>query len=188
MTVKKSRYTIAAIVIHWLMAIGIAANAIIIFSYPSWGDENIRLAIDTHKSIGITLLGFFILRVLWRLINKPPAYPYEQPKLEKLTAKLTHTLLYVLMFMIPLSGWMHDSAWVAAPEVKMYWFGTFEWPRIGWIMAIEPELKKNLHGLFGEIHEWLNYFLFALVFLHIAAALKHHFSPSQPVRGRGILP
>ena len=188
MSTQAYRYTILAIIFHWVMAFGLVVNVIIIFSYPSWGDENIRFAIDTHKSIGVTLLGFFVLRLLWRCINKPPVYPYEQPRLEKLTARLTHILLYVLMLLIPLSGWMHDSAWVAAPEIKMYWFGTFEWPRIAWIMSIEPDLKKYLHGLFGLIHEWLNYFLFALVFLHIVAALKHHFSRAQPVRGRGILP
>ena len=83
---------------------------------------------------------------------------------------------------------MHDSAWKAASEIKMNWFGFFEWPRIAWIMQVEPVAKERLHDLFGSVHEWFTYMLYALVTLHIAAALMHHFSKTNRVRGRGILP
>jgi cytochrome b561 len=57
----------------------------------------------------------------------------------------------------------------------MYWFGLFEWPRIGWIMNMDPAVKESLHGLFGEVHESLALILYLLVFLHVAGALKHQF-------------
>lgn len=185
---QANRYTSAAIFLHWLVALGLVINVVLGLITGYVGDENIRFVIDTHKSIGITLLGFALLRLTWRLSHRPPAYPYQQPKLERLLASGTHLLLYFLMLMIPLSGWLHDSAWKAAPEVKMLWFGFFEWPRISAIMQLEPVLKESLHDLFGGMHTWFSYLLYVLVSLHVVGALKHHFSSLNRVRGRGILP
>lgn len=179
-TVEK--YTPVAVAVHWIMAVGLLVNVVIILTYPWWGEEHIRFAIDTHKSTGILLLGFFIMRLLWRIVVASPVIPYSQMSLEYWLAKATHFLFYVLMLMLPLSGWLHDSAWEAAPRIKMYFFGMFEWPRIGLIMNQDDEFKLFLHGLFGAIHTWLSYFLYGLVLLHVTAAFKHHFSRS-PVMG-----
>jgi cytochrome b561 len=79
-----------------------------------------------------------------------------------------------------LSGWMHDSAWKAAPEIKMYWFGLFEWPRISWIMELEPVLKEQWHEVLGEVHEIMGKILLALFVLHVGGALKHQFIDKHP--------
>lgn len=184
---KTGRYTKTAIFLHWLVAGGLSLNILIALTYEWFGDEHIRFFIDAHKSIGISVLGFALIRILWRFSHTPPEYPYQQPTIEKWLAKLTHIFLYLLMLLIPLSGWMHDSAWVAAPEVKMYWFGLFEWPRIATIMQAPAETKEMLHGLFGRLHEAFSIALYLLVSLHIVAALKHHFAKTNRVRGRGIL-
>lgn len=181
------RYTKLAIWLHWIIAVGIIFNVILALLFDYIPSENIRFAIDTHKSLGITLLGFAILRLLWRIKNKPPEYPIKQTKLENFLKHATHAMLYILMFMLPLSGWLHDSAWAAAPEVPMHLFGLFEWPRISYIMELEADTKKYLHGLTGAFHHYFSYALYGLVFLHVAAALNHHFSKTHKVRGRGIL-
>jgi cytochrome b561 len=183
-----NRYTKTAIILHWVIALGLIVNIGLALSIGYVGDENIRFVINNHKSIGVTLLGFALMRIIWRMSHQPPAYPYQQPKLERLAANGTHLLLYALMLMIPLSGWMHDSAWKSASEISMYWFGIFEWPRIDAIMEIEPVFKEQLHDIFGGIHTWLSYTLYSLVSLHIVAALMHHYSKTQRVRGRGMLP
>lgn len=187
MSTNSTRYTKPAIWLHWIIAIGIIANCILALVIEYIPDENIRLAYDTHKSIGITLLGFAILRLLWRYTHRPPAYPIKQAPIEKFLAGATHTLLYVLMFMLPISGWLQDSAWVAAPDIKMHLFGLFEWPRIGYIMELEAEAKKSVYSLMKLFHKYFSYALYGLVFLHVCAALKHHFSKTERVRGRGIL-
>ena len=184
---SENRYTSTAIVFHWILAVGLFVNVSIALIYPYFGDQYIRLAIDSHKSIGITLFGLGILRLLWRMTHKPPTYPIKQSGLVRRLVKSTHGLLYSLIILIPLSGWMHDSAWKAANEIKMYWFGFFEWPRISWIMEIEAEQKEMLHSLFGGFHEWFSYTLYALVLLHIVGALKHHFSKTERIRGRGMI-
>ncbi|MBP7136534.1 MAG: cytochrome b [Sphingomonadaceae bacterium] len=170
-----ARYSRTAIVLHWVIALLIVANVALGLLFESFGEDNVRPLIDAHKSIGITVLGLAIMRLLWRATHVPPALPDHYKPWEKLAAKAAHLFLYVLIFAMPISGWLHDSAWKAAPEIKMYWFGLFEWPRIGWIMNMDPAVKESLHGLFGEVHESLALVLYLLVFLHVAGALKHQF-------------
>ena len=138
------------------------------------------MAIDIHKSIGVTLLGFILLRVLWRLGHRPPPFSTGMALWERIAAHVAHFGLYVLMLWMPITGWLHDSAWKAAPEIPLKWFGLFEFPRIGFIMNQPAETKEYLHGLFGSMHEVAGYMLFWLVILHIAGALKHQFIDKEP--------
>ncbi len=182
------KYTKTAIVLHWSVAMAMIANVVLAWCFPYVGDDRIRLAIDSHKSLGITVLGLALLRLLWRFAHKPPAFPLTRAKWEARAATAAHVLLYALIIALPLSGWLHDSAWKDANTHPMYWFGLFHWPRVSLISDIEPVFKEQLHTLFGLIHHYLAYFLYALFVLHVMAALKHHFSATQRVRGRGMLP
>jgi cytochrome b561 len=174
------RYTRVAMVLHWLIAVLITINVALIWSVDVLPEDSIRPVIDAHKSFGITVLGLVLMRLLWRAANRPPPLPEFYPPAEKAAAHTAHIALYVVMLALPLSGWMHDSAWKAAGEIPMYWFGLFEWPRIGWILQIEPGFKERLHDIFGSAHTWLSYALYVLVGLHIAAALKHQWWDGHP--------
>jgi len=167
------RYTKPAIILHWVIAVLMVLNVILGLSAENVRDEWVRPIVDTHKSIGITLLGLAILRLLWRATHEPPAMPQGYGRLERVAAHLAHWALYGVMFLLPLSGWMHDSAWKDAATHPMQYFGLFEWPRIGWIMAIEPLSKEGLHDLFGAVHLWLGNLLYVLFALHVLGALKH---------------
>lgn len=167
-------------ILHWLIAVLIAINVALIWSVDWISEDSIRPVIDAHKSFGITVLGLVLMRLLWRAANKPPPLPDTYPPAEKTAARGAHVALYALMLGLPLSGWMHDSAWKAAGEIPMYLFGLFQWPRIGWIMQLEPVFKERMHDVFGGIHVWLSYALYALVGLHIAAALKHQWWDGHP--------
>lgn len=180
---KVTRYNRTAVILHWVVALAMIVNVMLALSVPYIEESKIRLAIDTHKSLGITVLGLALLRILWRLHHTPPAFPRAKPLWQKWTAHATHLSLY-----LPLSGWLHDSAWKDAATHPMYWFGLFEWPRISTISTVDPALKEQLHTVFGVIHEYLAYVLYALFVLHMAAALKHHMSERNPLKGRGMLP
>lgn len=170
-----TRYTRTAMLLHWLIALLILINVALGLITEQLPDDWIRPVIDTHKSIGITVLGLAIMRLLWRLTHRPPALPVGYSRHERISAHLVHAALYVLIFALPISGWLHDSAWKAAPEVPMHWFGLFEWPRIGYILQLEPVSKERLHDLLGEIHEWFGFVLYGLFALHVGGALKHQF-------------
>jgi cytochrome b561 len=175
MTAIVERYSKPAIWLHWIIGILIICNIAGGFLSEAFGEENIRFMIDTHKSVGITVLGLVIMRLIWRITHKPPPLPANYKSWERRASHIVHWLLYALIFAIPITGWMHDSAWKAAPEIPMHWFGLFEWPRIPWIMEMEPAAKEAFHSAMGERHETLAFILIALFLLHVGAALKHQF-------------
>ena len=168
-----AKYSRTAMALHWLIALFISINLVLVWFIDYWPEERVRLAIDTHKSIGITVLGLVIVRWLWRMTHKPPPLPSSYARWERSASHAAHMLLYVLIFLMPLSGWLHDSAWKDAATHPMQLFGLVPWPRISWITNIEPTTKEVLHDAFGALHEWASYLLYALWFAHVGGALKH---------------
>jgi cellulose synthase/poly-beta-1,6-N-acetylglucosamine synthase-like glycosyltransferase/cytochrome b561 len=175
-----ARYTRVAIALHWLIAVCIAVNVGLALSVDFLPDSAVRPVIDLHKSFGITVLGLVILRILWRLSHRPPAFPARYSPWERLSAHGVHYLLYALMLALPLSGWLHDSAWRDAASHPMRLFGLFEWPRLQFIMTLPAGLKEQLHTRFGELHTWLGYGLYGLFALHVGGALKHQWFDREP--------
>lgn len=169
------RYTRIAMLFHWVIAAGIVANVTLAWVWPYLGDSSVRPAIDTHKSIGITILGLAILRVLWRLTHVPPAFPTRYQDWERRVSGIVHGALYLLIFVMPLSGWIMDSAYKDAATHPMALFGLVPWPRIGAVMALDPATKLRVHDMFGATHSYAAWALYALVGLHVAGALKHQF-------------
>jgi cytochrome b561 len=183
-TLTQSRYTTPAIVAHWLIAIMIVTNLAIGLTADLLPDEDVRFAIDTHKSIGVTVLGLVLLRILWRAGHKPPPFSRGMASWERGLAHFAHYGLYVLMLWMPITGWLHDSAWKDATTHPMRWFGLFEWPRIGFIMHLPADQKEHLHNLFDTLHTLGGYTLIALLCLHLAGAFKHQFIDGEFELGR----
>ncbi len=175
-----ARYTRVAAVLHWLVAALIVVNvtlALTADSFPeSWG----RPVVDLHKSIGLTVLGLVLLRLLWRLSHPPPRLPASHGRLERTGAHAAHIVLYGLMFLLPISGWLHDSAFkdAAAHPLRLFWI--VPWFRIGAIERLDPATKERLHTQFFALHAWSAYALYGLVALHILGALKHQFIDREP--------
>ncbi|RXZ38255.1 cytochrome b [Oxalobacteraceae bacterium CAVE-383] len=181
------KYGRTAVMLHWLIAALILVNVYLGLSANYWlPDEQIRAAIDLHKSIGITVLGLALLRLLWRFSHKPPPLPPGFPRWEYTAAHIAHFFLYLLMIGLPLSGWAHDSAWKDAATHPMQLFGLFEWPRIGFLLHLDPAFKETmqLHDRLGVLHTWLGYALYALLAMHIVGALKHEWIDRKSVLKR----
>lgn len=176
------RYSGVAILLHWLIAAGIVANVALAWIWPRLADEQVRPAIDTHKSIGITLLGLAIMRLLWRWTHRPPAMPDNYRRWEVRAAHATHWLLYALMFAMPLSGWIMDSAYKDAASHPMFLFGLFEWPRIGPILHLPSATRDAVHDGFAAVHTYASWLLYALFALHVGGALKHELDGHRELR------
>jgi len=116
-----------------------------------------------HKSIGLTLLGLAALRLLWRATQRRPRLP-AMPAWQERAATGMHVSLYVLMFLVPLAGWLFNSA----AGFPLQWFGQVNLPAL---VSANPGLKVLARGL-HEVGAWI---LVSFVALHAAAALKHHF-------------
>jgi cytochrome b561 len=118
-----------------------------------------------HKSVGITILGLAVLRLLWRVLQKQsPLLPTTLRPWERGAAWLTHTGLYVLLFVLPLSGWAMSSA----KNYPVSWFSQFTLPNL---VAPDETLFERLRSLHGA----LAFTLMVLAALHVLAALQHHF-------------
>lgn len=168
------RYTTTAIVFHWLIALGIVLNVALAWTWPNLlPDAQVRPAIDLHKSVGITVLGLAIMRLLWRVTHRPPPFPRGYARWEATTAHVTHWLLYAILFAMPLTGWIMDSAYEKAATTPMYLYGLVQWPRIGFITALDPATKKAVHDGFGAAHSLIAWAVYGLFALHVAGALKH---------------
>jgi cytochrome b561 len=170
-----ARYTRTAIVLHWLIAILIIVNVALMLTADLFPESSLRPIINLHKSIGITVLGLAIMRLLWRFAHKPPELPASYKPWERRASHAAHWLLYLVMFALPLSGWAHDSAWKAALENPMYLYSLVPFPRMSFIMEIDPDTKEHLHYVLAVVHASFAYLLFVLFALHVGGALKHQF-------------
>ena len=167
------RYTRTAMLFHWLIAAGIIVNVALAWIWPYLADTSVRPAIDTHKSIGVTVLGLAVMRLLWRWTHRPPPFPADYTPVERKAAHGVHWAFYVLIFAMPLTGWIMDSAYKDAASHPMYWFGLFQWPRIAAVMHLDPALRDRVHDGFGAAHVYLSWVIYALFALHVGAVAKH---------------
>lgn len=158
-------YGLVSQVFHWLVV------AMIIFQYIwAWRIDEAdglrdRLELVTqHKTMGMTILSIALLRLLWRLFNRPPPLPAHMPRWERIAAHAGHWLLYGLIFAIPLSGWAYSSA----AGYGDYWWGPIDFPSI-------VAKGEDLEDLFENVHEWLTDALAIVATGHALAALRHHF-------------
>jgi len=174
------KYSLTAIWLHWIVAALLIVNVSLALYADHAPEDWVRPIIDAHKSIGLTLLGLAILRLSWRLSHPAPPLPSRYARWERALAHIAHGFLYALIFLLPLTGLAHDSAWKAAPSHPLRWFWLFELPHIGWLYALPEDQKDWWHKLFGIAHTSAGYALYGLVALHILGALKHQFIDKQP--------
>jgi len=177
-----ARYTRTAMTLHWVVALLMIVNVGLAWVWPYAADESVRPLINNHKAIGVTVLGLVLLRILWRIGHRPPPMSPDYARWERSLAHVVHVGLYVVMLGMPLTGWIMDSAWEHAAENPMPYFGLFEWPRLSFVMALDPATKKTVHDGFGEAHEILAKFLYLLFALHLAGALKHQFQGHREIQ------
>ena len=179
------RYTRIAIVFHWVIAAFVVANIALAWTFKIWDDRPWTQSVtNTHKTIGITVLGLALMRLLWRIAHRPPPLSPAIPRWQAVAARTGHAALYFLIIAMPLSGWIYDSAWEYAADVPIDFFGLFEMPRIAWVADMPAGPKKEVDELFHHVHEWLSYLLYVLLAAHLAGALKHQYFDRIPTLER----
>lgn len=185
MTAERSPYSRAAIILHWLIAlllIGNIAGGLLLDIFLDSEDPAMKRLgfqiIQLHKSFGLTVLSLTLLRLGIRVGAGFPPLPSHMTGLERLLARVTHYGFYALLLLIPLSGWVMVSA--STLGFPTSWFGLFTWPHL------PIPTSKETSGLASEVHEILAYMAIALIVMHIAGALKHHFLDRDDVLSRMI--
>ena len=169
-----TRYGGVAIGLHWLIAIAIIGSFSLGFYMSDLPLSPQKLKFYSwHKWAGVTIFLCVLFRLVWRLSHRPPELPDTIPAWQRKVAGATHVLLYLLMIVVPLTGWLMSSA----KGFQTVYFGVLPLPDL---LAKNDELGERLE----QAHALLNYGMAALVVAHLGAALKHHFIDRDGVLAR----
>jgi cytochrome b561 len=150
---------------HWLTVVLVVGMCLVGFLMQELPTGPFKIQVFAlHKSTGLTVLALTGLRLLWRLIGGVPAPVPGTPRWQMLAAGGSHAALYAILLVMPLSGWLYNSA----SGYPLRWFGLFSLPRL---VGRDAGIKEFAH----EAHEWLFIALAVIVTVHALAALKHHY-------------
>ena len=160
--------------LHWIIVLLIINQWVIAERADALPNGLAKLQVLAwHKSFGITILMLAAIRLVWRLMNPTPDLTAETKLWERVLAKLSHLLLYALIFAMPLTGWMMSSA----RNFPVSWFKLFQLPDL-----VAPG-EQTFHQM-NDLHHLLFKVLVGVALLHIAGALKHHFHDKNDVLKR----
>lgn len=158
------RYGTLAQAFHWLTAALVAAQFVLgIWAHGLPVSLERLILLARHKSLGLTIFGLVLLRLVWRLYSPPPPPPPVPHPVFALAARLSHGLLYALLLAMPVVGWLLSSA----SNLTVSWFGLWVLPNL-----VAPD-RRLAQGLLLA-HQSMAWTLLALIALHVAAAFWHH--------------
>lgn len=181
------RYTAVAILFHWAIAAAILGNLALGWWMQVAIDNSAErgravAAFQIHKSIGLTVLGLSMLRILWRLLHRPPAFAQASSVWVHRAVHTMHWLFYVLMLALPLSGWLYVSTqWRGhgPMNVPTLWFSWLEVPHLLSLNKLAVDQRGAIAASMVEMHIVLSWTLGGMLLLHVLGAFKHHFIPSE---------
>jgi cytochrome b561 len=170
-----TRYGAIAQLFHWVIVVLIVTQFVLGWrqdGLPQFSNARLQI-LALHKSFGITVLSLAVLRLAWRLFNPIPPMPPSTPRWQERAAQASHFLLYALIFITPVLGWLMSSAYA----VSVSWFKLVTLPNL-----IGP--NKAAFEQLRDWHEIMAYTLGVIALLHMAAGLWHHFVDRDDVLRR----
>lgn len=158
-----STYGMVAKSFHWLMAALLIGMFIIAYIMTNMDKSPLRWSLyDIHKATGLLLFALFAMRLSWRMLNEQPTLSHI-PKWQRQAAKINILFLYLLMCVMPITGFLTST--LGGHDITFY--GLF---------TITPFANnETASDFFGEAHEIISYLLIAAFSLHVVGALYHHF-------------
>lgn len=169
-TSEIKQYDRGQVMFHWLIAaiiLFMIALGLFMVQLPKQselppGEESVRaFYFLLHKSMGITVAGLILLRVIWRLTHEAPSLPNFVPKWQQAASKAVHGALYLLMVAMPVTGYLQSM------------YSSYDTKFWGIVLPRLADGDKGKREFFSEIHEILAFILIAVLVIHIAAAIRH---------------
>jgi cytochrome b561 len=169
-------YSQRRIALHWSVALLIFATFPLGLYMHDLALTPTKLRLFSyHKWLGVTILLLSLIRIWIRATDRAPVAPPAGPHWQQLAANAAHALLYALILVIPISGWLMSSA----QGFQTVWFGVVPIP------DIVPK-NKDLASLLKLVHKDLNFFMLGVVVVHVLGALQHQFVMRDGVLSRMI--
>jgi cytochrome b561 len=170
------RYSNVAVTFHWVTAALVLFQIWLGLSFADMAQGPERANLFTwHRTIGALILLIVLARLTYRMMNRPPPYPPELPRWERVAGTWNHRLFYLLLIAMPIGGVLAVSARVPGPTISL--LGGISIPKV-------PGISKPLGEIAGDVHVAAAWLLMALIVLHVAAALKHQFVDHNRAAGR----
>ena len=172
----RTRYSTVAILLHWAI-LGLLVWTVLL----AWSAEDLKgmakmVPLQLHKPIGITILLLTLVRLAWRFVQPAPLMGAHLKPWERHLARTVHVLFYVLLLVIPLTGWAMVSASALIMKFPIHMFGLFDWPVIQPLYDLPGELRHARREQLETVHKLLaKVVIYGLIPLHILGALKHQF-------------
>lgn len=180
----KDRYTTVAIALHWLIAVILISTIAVAWQFDdAKGLAKFQLY-QLHKSLGITVLVLSLARLGWRLVNPAPPPVASLKPWEKFLSKAVHVGFYVIMLGLPMTGWLMVSA--SPKNIPTLLYGLVELPYLPFVHGLAQEQAHSLQEAFEWVHEAMGKVTYALIVLHVGAALKHQFIDRDTVLSRMV--
>ena len=171
---RLDRYTMPAIVLHWLIAAMVFAQ----FTLGWWMQEIAKQppgprasAFNFHKSIGIAILALMVTRVAWRATHPPPALP-AMPRWQAALARANHAILYAALILLPVTGYLGSE--FSGYPVRLFGVTLPSWA------GKQPQLKE----LMTSLHYWTTWVLAAAFLAHLGGVIKHTWIDRDGLLGR----
>lgn len=156
------QYSRPAILLHWVAALLVVFMVALGWYMTSIDDQpGSNWYFDLHKSVGLVFALLVVARGLWRMTHTPEKLPAALQAWQVKLAKWTQYLLYLLMVVVPLAGYLGAS--YSKQGVQLFGLSTPQWA------TPNHDLAEQFYG----IHSVLVWLLIVLVALHVLGALKH---------------
>lgn len=169
------RYGLVTKSLHWSIALGIIGliglgwYMVDLTYYDPWYHRSLSL----HRSIGLTVLGLAVCYLVWKRVSRSPALPVTIPRGQLLAAAVVHHVLVVMMFLLPITGYLVSTS--AGQAVPVY-----DWFEVPVLVRVDESLRDAVIA----VHYYCAYGTAILAALHAAAALKHQFIDRDGVLAR----
>ena len=181
------RYTLGAIILHWLIAFLLLLCLYQGLALGTATEPGKYDLFRDHKTVGIAILLLTMVRLGWRLLHPPPPYASPLSPLETFASRVTHWGFYGVLIAMPLSGWiMVSSSPLHTPTVI---FGSWGLPAIPWpdapgLRGLSFGEKVAVTSVSAQSHDVFGWSAAGLMALHVVGALKHQLFNLGPVMHR----
>ena len=160
---QSNRYSGLTMLLHWAITVLVIVNWRIAETAEHAPEADRGEIMAPHFSIGVTILVLILLRLAWRLMHRPPPLAAHLAVWERALAKVTHTLFYILLIVMPLAGWVAMSSFGRGVSV----WGLFELPPL----PVSENMDRGM-AIF-DMHATAGMVLLGLIVIHVLGTLKH---------------
>jgi cytochrome b561 len=178
---SKESFGLISILFHWIIGLIFIGQIALGYLMVRVSDFTLQFNLyQWHKSFGFLILGLSVLRLLWKSANLRPRDPATLSPLERVAAHGAHVILYLSLFVVPLTGWAIASS--SPLRIPTFMFDLVVIP------SLPLAISDSAEAFWSASHAWLAYLSAAVAMLHILAALHHHFWKRDTILLRMLAP